>query len=75
MNLKRTKLLAEYGPYGMGLTGMVRPLPFSDVDLARLSKTAIRRREEDMVSAHRRRERLRQLALEQWAKLLRDLTG
>lgn len=71
---KRTKLLAEYGPYGMSLRGLTRPLPFSDVDLAALSKSAMKRREEEHNAAIRRRERLRELALEQWRRLVSDLS-
>lgn len=71
---RRTKLLAEYGPYGMSLRGLTRPLPFSDVDIAGLSARAMKRREEEQEAAVRRRERLRELALEQWRSLVAALT-
>jgi hypothetical protein len=67
--------LAEYGAYsayGPGLRGITRPLPFDNFICTQ--QKALKRREEEKESAMRRRDRLRELACEQWQQLVDSLS-
>ena len=72
MDLQRTRLkLQEYGPYGPSLKGFTKSLPFGNFDMSayRNPQKLNQEREE----ADRRRNRLREIALEQWSQLVADL--
>ena len=61
----RTPLLFEYMPMQAGLRGSIIPLPFYGMDSTGATESARKRAETAVVAAQRRRERLRQLAIEQ----------
>lgn len=74
MNLKRSPLLFEYAPLQVGLRGSVVPLPFYGIDSTGATESARKRAEASMLAAKRRRERLRELAIEQWRALVSFLS-